>query len=134
MRRISWLAEKLTASQEGLCSMDVRLIRGHRTGTGGNLRKHGNTDTVPAALQPPYTLVTPPLRDMRLRVVWQKFTLTSQQKSMHVCNIPEDCNVQGHRHKNLKYGGLKSFVLPSERNAVFRRIWFRECTRWDSRL
>jgi len=34
-----------------------------------------------------------------------------------MCNIPEDCNVQGHRHKNLKYGWLKSFVLPSERNA-----------------
>jgi len=46
--------EKLLASQEGLCSMDVKLIRGNRKGTGGELRKHGNTYTVPAVLQSPY--------------------------------------------------------------------------------
>jgi len=34
--------------------MDVKLIRGNRKGTGGELRKHGNTYTVPAVLQSPY--------------------------------------------------------------------------------
>ena len=124
--------EKLSASQEVLCSMEVRLIRRNRKRTGGKFRKHGNTDTVPVVQQSPYKSQ---IVDHHCGICDSVYSgrNTHQLESIRVrtCASYQQIalfKVAATRISNMA-GLKKASFYPQSEIHVFRRIWFTDCTR-----